>query len=215
MSFISDLLSILSNFVIHTIQSIGYFGIFLLMTLESACIPIPSEVIMPFSGFLVTLGKFNFIWVVLIGSIGNLAGSLLAYWVGAVGGRPLVEKYGKYILVHTSELDHADKWFKKSGDFTVFTSRLLPVVRTFISLPAGISKMPIWKFIIYTFLGSLPFNLALTYIGYVLGQNWSSIRTYFHRFDIIILILIILGIIYWIIRQIKHFEHDRKIQTQK
>ncbi len=210
MNWATDLLIILSNFIINIIQNIGCLGIFFLMTLESACIPIPSEVIMPFSGFLVSLGKLNFWWIVFIGTLGNLSGSFIAYWIGRTGGRPLIKKYGKYILIHPSELDHTQKWFKKWGETTVFFSRMLPVVRTFISLPAGIAKMNIPKFTIYTFLGAIPFNLTLTYIGYILGENWEIIKKYFHGLDVIIVILIIVGIIWWISRQIQHFKKDKQ-----
>jgi len=208
MSWASEILILLSDFVINTIELIGYWGIFLLMTLESACIPIPSEVIMPFSGFLASSGIFNFWWIVFLGSLGNLVGSLLAYWVGKTGGRILIEKYGRYFLVHPSELDHAQKWFASRGEATVFFSRMLPIVRTFISLPAGIAKMNLFRFSIYTFLGAIPFNLALTYIGFVLGENWENVKKYFHGLDIIIVILLIGGVVWWIMRQIKHYKND-------
>lgn len=211
MSWASEILILLSNFVINTIELIGYWGIFLLMTLESACIPIPSEVIMPFSGFLASSGIFNFWWIVFLGSLGNLVGSLLAYWVGKTGGRALIEKYGRYFLVHPNELDHAQKWFARRGEVTVFFSRMLPIVRTFISLPAGIAEMNLLRFSIYTFLGAIPFNLTLTYIGLILAENWENVKKYFHGLDIIIIILLIGGAVWWIMRQIKHYKNDSKI----
>ena len=155
----------LANFVTYIISHLGYPGVFLLMALESACIPIPSEFIMPFSGFLVASGEMNFWIVVLSGSFGNLAGSWLAWWVGYKGGRPLVEKYGKYILLSHHDLDSADKYFKKYGQGTVLVARLLPIIRTFISLPAGISKMDFKKFSLYTFIGVIPFTALLTWAG--------------------------------------------------
>lgn len=198
------ILSALSHFVINTISSMGYGGIILLMGIESANIPLPSEVIMPFSGYLVYTGRFSLLWVAIAGGIGCLWGSLLSYWIGAKGGRPLIEKYGKYILMSRHDLDLTDKWFKKWGIATVFVGRLLPVVRTFISFPAGIAKVDLWRFSIYTFVGSVIWSYFLGWVGFKLGENWDSLKGYFHRFDLVIGILIILGIGYWIARHIKH-----------
>ena len=174
------------------------------MALESACIPIPSEFIMPFSGFLVTTGQFNFWLIVILGSFGNLAGSYLAYWVGYRGGRPLIEKYGKYILLSHADLDASDRYFKKYGESTVLFTRLMPVIRTFISLPAGISKMDPWKFGIYTIIGVIPFTAALAYAGLILKQNWAGLQPYFHKFDLLIAILIVLAIIWFVFRHLKN-----------
>jgi len=193
----------LANFVTLVISHLGYPGIFLLMALESACIPIPSEFIMPFSGFLVATGEMNFWLAVLMGSFGNLAGSWLAWWVGHKGGRPLVEKYGKYILLSHHDLDAADRYFNKYGQNTVLFTRLMPVIRTFISLPAGIAKMDFKKFSIYTFIGVVPFTAALTYAGVKLRENWDGLQPYFHKFDLVILLFLILGIIWYIFRHIK------------
>lgn len=193
----------LANFVTSVISHLGYPGIFLLMALESACIPIPSEIIMPFSGFLVSSGEMNFWLVVAVGSVGNLAGSFLAWWVGWRGGRPLVEKYGKYILLSQNDLESSDRFFKRYGEGTVFFSRLLPVVRTFISLPAGIAKMDNKKFLLYTLAGCIPFTALLTYAGLVLKDNWNALQPYFHKFDLIIALLIILAIIWFIFRHLR------------
>jgi membrane protein DedA with SNARE-associated domain len=193
----------LANFVTLVISHLGYPGVFLLMALESACIPIPSEFIMPFSGFLVAEGEMNFWFVVLMGSFGNLVGSWLAWWVGRRGGRPLVEKYGKYILLCHRDLDAADKYFKKYGQGTVLFTRLMPIIRTFISLPAGIAKMDFKKFSIYTFVGVIPFTAALTYAGLKLKENWDGLQPYFHKFDLVIVLFIILGLIWYIFRHIK------------
>jgi len=193
----------LANFVTLVISHLGYPGIFLLMALESACIPIPSEFIMPFSGFLVATGEMNFWLAVLMGSFGNLAGSWLAWWVGHKGGRPLVEKYGKYILLSHHDLDAADRYFNKYGQNTVLFTRLMPVIRTFISLPAGIAKMDFKKFSIYTFIGVVPFTAALTYAGVKLRENWGGLQPYFHKFDLVIVLFLILGIIWYIFRHIK------------
>lgn len=201
---ISDILSILAGFIVSTISALDYGGIILLMAIESANIPLPSEIIMPFSGFLVSQGQFNLWLVGLAGAVGCVVGSVFSYWLGAVGGRPLVEKYGKYILISHHDLDLADNWFKKRGELTVFIGRLLPVVRTFISFPAGIAKMHFWRFILYSFLGSLPWCLLLGYIGQKMGDNWDSLRPLFHKFDYLILALIIVGLIWYIQRHIKN-----------
>ena len=178
----------LSNTTIYLIQTFGYWGVFIAMTLESACIPFPSEITMPFAGFVVWQGTTNMtiLGITLIATVANLFGSLIAYFVGSIGGRPLLEKYGKYILITHSKLDLADKWFEKYGYEAVLISRLLPIIRTFISLPAGIAHMDIKKFVIYTFLGSLPWCFALGYLGFLLGPQWELIRNYFHILDIIV-----------------------------
>jgi len=192
-----------AGWIIYVISSLGYGGIVLLMAIESANIPLPSEIIMPFSGFLIAQGQFNLWWVGLAGAVGCLVGSVLSYFLGAWGGRPLIEKYGKYILISHHDLDLADRWFNKYGEITVFFARLLPVIRTFISFPAGISRMNFWKFSLYSFLGSLPWSLALAYIGQRMGENWETLRKYFHGADWIILGLIFIGIVWWVWRHLK------------
>jgi membrane protein DedA with SNARE-associated domain len=191
-----------SNLAIHLIENLGYWGVFIGMTLESACIPLPSEIIMPLSGFVAYEGKMTLLGITIVGALGNLFGSLIAYFVGLKAGRPVLEKYGKYILITHKNLEMADKWFEKYGDEAVFISRLLPIIRTFISLPAGIARMDLKKFIIYTFLGSLPWTFALGYIGFILGPNWNIIRSYFHILDIIVIIGII-GLISYLIYKYK------------
>ncbi|MDO8663551.1 MAG: DedA family protein [Candidatus Wildermuthbacteria bacterium] len=193
-----DLLTILSGWVIDFISSAGYWGIFVLMLMESALIPIPSEIIMPFSGFLVWSEKLSWWPVILWGTIGNLVGSIIAYFVGRHGGRALVLKYGKYVLVSADDVERAEKWFNKYGSISIFFSRLLPVVRTFISLPAGIARMSLWKFSLYTFLGSLPWSILLTYLGIISGENWKNLEVYFRKFDWAILILIILTVAWYL-----------------
>ena len=190
----------LSNTAIYLIQTFGYWGVFIAMTLESACIPFPSEITMPFAGFVVWQGTTNMtiLGITLVATVANLFGSLIAYCVGSVGGRPLLEKYGKYILISHSKLDLADNWFEKYGYEAVLISRLLPIIRTFISLPAGIAHMDIKKFVIYTFLGSLPWCFALGYLGFLLGPQWELIRNYFHILDIIVGIGIVAFIVYLI-----------------
>jgi len=199
----SAILTWLSSIIISVISTTGYLGIFGLMALESACIPIPSEVIMPFSGFLVSEGRFILWQTVVWGALGNLTGSIIAYCIGALGGRRLIAKYGRYILISGHDLDLADNWFAKYGQSAVFFSRLLPVVRTFISLPAGIARMDFKRFCFYTLLGSLPWSFFLAYIGMKLGENWEGLKIYFHKFDLAIGVIIILGIVWWVRRHFK------------
>ena len=187
----------LAAFVIIGISRIGYAGIALMMAIESACIPLPSEIIMPFSGYLVYAGHFRLFYVALAGAVGCVIGSVLAYWAGVYGGRPFLLKYGKYVLITPRELDSADRWFARFGEGAIFISRLLPVVRTFISLPAGIARMNFPKFVIYTFLGSFPWCLGLAWIGEKMGENWDKLGKYFHRMDAAIGILIVAGIVWF------------------
>jgi membrane protein DedA with SNARE-associated domain len=203
---IEKLLGILAGFIIATISSLGYAGIVLLMAIESACIPLPSEIIMPFSGYLVFTGELQLWLVALAGAIGCVLGSLLAYWLGAVGGRPLVEKYGRYVLISHHDLDLADRWFQRHGDITIFIGRLLPVVRTFIAFPAGIARMPLWRFNIYTFVGSFIWCWVLAWIGKKLGQNWNTLGVYFHRFDALIGVILLVGLIWYVRRHLKHLK---------
>lgn len=209
---VSAILSWLSSIIISVISTTGYAGVFFLMALESACIPIPSEVIMPFSGFLVWEGRFEFLPVVLWGALGNLVGSIIAYGVGLWGGRRLIAKYGKYVLISGHDLDLADNWFAKYGQAAVLVSRMLPVVRTFISLPAGIARMPFKKFCFYTLLGCLPWSFVLTYAGLIAGENWDFLKVYFHKFDLVIGALIIIGAAWWVWR---HFEQRTVNSKQK
>lgn len=181
----------IGHFITNSISSWGYLAVFILMTLESALIPIPSEVTMPFAGFLVGLGKLNFWLIVIVGSLANLLGSLLAYALGYWGQerfvRQLIKKYGKYLLITYGEVETAEKWFRQRGELIAFGSRLMPVVRTFISLPAGFSQMKVIKFSIYTFLGAFIWTGILTYLGVILGENWNLLEVYFRKFDILII----------------------------
>jgi len=204
---IAKIITILSGFIVATISALGYSGIVLLMAIESACIPLPSEIIMPFSGYLVSTGELNLWGVAVAGAVGCVLGSLVAYWVGMYGGRPFIEKYGRYILLSRHDLDIADRWFAKHGEIIVFVSRLLPAIRTFIAFPAGVARMNLPRFVIYTFAGSLPWCLALAYVGQKLGEQWDkddTLKTWFHRFDFLIGIAGALFIIWWVWRHIKH-----------
>src|SRR5574339_733564 len=170
-SLIEAIITILSRFVIDTISPLGYAGLLVTMAIESACIPLPSEIIMPFSGYLVTTGQFTMLGVTLAGAVGNVVGSIAAYYAGVWGGRPFVERYGSYVLLTHRDLDTADRWFAKYGEAAVFFSRLLPVVRTFISLPAGVAKMNFPRFVLFTFVGALPWCDLLAYIGLKMGEE--------------------------------------------
>jgi len=197
-------ISVLTSFIINTISSLGYFGVGLMMAIESACVPLPSEIIMPFAGFLAAQGKFSLFGVTLAGALGCVAGSALAYLVGIWGGRVFIEKYGKYILISRHDLGIADNFFNKYGSGAIFFSRLLPVVRTFISFPAGIARMNFSKFVVYSFLGSLPWCYVLAYIGKKLGDNWDTLGVYFHKFDFIIVAVILLGAVWYVRRHLKN-----------
>jgi len=176
----------LINLVIAVLDKVGYAGIFFGMALESACIPIPSEAILPFGGFLSYSGRLDIFWTIMLGTLGGTFGSLVAYYLGKFGGRPLVEKYADKIRLNRAHLEKSDYYFNKYGEKIVFYSRLLPIIRTFISLPAGISRMDVKKFTVYTFAGSLIWSIILGYAGYVLGQNWVLMRPLFHIADIIV-----------------------------
>jgi membrane protein DedA with SNARE-associated domain len=204
---ITDVLKLLSAFIIATILRLGYFGVFLTMSIESAAIPLPSEVIMPFSGYLAYTGVFTLHGAAFWGAAGCVFGSWVAYAVAAYGGRPLVERYGRYVLLSRRDLDLADRLFARFGSPIIFFSRLLPVVRTFISLPAGLARMPLLRFTVYTFLGSYPFCYALAYLGFKMGENWPALETHFRRFDWLILAALLLGFAWWVRR---HLRADRE-----
>ena len=201
---VAAILEALASFIIYVISRMGLPGIVLLMAIESACIPLPSEVIMPFSGYLVYLGKYSLWSVGLAGAIGCVVGSVPAYYLGMYGGRPLIEKYGKYVLLSHRDLDLADRWFARHGEATVFFARLLPVIRTFIAFPAGVARMDMKRFIAYTFAGSLPWCLGLAYVGMILGEKWPTIRVYFHRFDLLIGAVLIAGIVWYVRRHLRN-----------
>jgi len=201
---ISAVLEYIASLALEIIDAAGYAGIFILSALESCAIPIPSEIVVPFSGFLAATGEFNIVLVIVMATLGNWAGSLLLYYIGRSGGRWFVEKYGRYVLIHSRDLDRADDWFRRHGSSTVFWSRILPVVRTFSSLPAGVAKMNLKKFNIYTLAGSAIWNTGLAWAGYEAGENWNTFHTYFQKFDIVIGVIITLGIIWFIIKHLKH-----------
>jgi membrane protein DedA with SNARE-associated domain len=195
------ILTFLVLFVTHVIDIGGYAGIVALMGIESACIPLPSEIIMPFAGFVVFQGHMNLFWAATAGAVGCNLGSLVAYWIGAKGGRPLVERYGKWVLMSRHDLDRMTEFFNRHGSITVLLGRLLPVVRTFIAFPAGIARMPQLRFHIYTFVGSWPWCFALAYVGMKLGEKWhTDPRFYgaFHRFHLAVELALVAGIVWFV-----------------
>jgi membrane protein DedA with SNARE-associated domain len=215
---IARIIEVLSGFIVAVISAMGYGGVCLLMAIESACIPLPSEIIMPFAGYLVSRGEMNIWGVGIAGAVGCVLGSLVAYWVGMYGGRPLIEKYGRYVLISRQDLELADRWFGRYGEVIIFTSRLLPAIRTFIAFPAGVARMNLPRFVLYTFAGSLPWCLGLAYVGQKLGEKWNkdeTLKTLFHRFDFVIGIIGLLAVIWWIRRHLKHLKEDKVNAAQK
>ncbi len=200
---LSHLLFIITTFIIHTISTLGYPGVAILMAIESACIPLPSEIIAPFAGYLAFTGRFNLFWISIAGGVGSMLGSWITYEIGKHHGRRFVEKYGKWILVSNEDLELADHFFKRFGHLSTFIGRLLPVVRTFISLPAGVAKVPRIPFLIYSFVGSVIWTAFLAFLGMKLGENWNTLRERFHWLDTAIIILIIMGAVWWLVRHIK------------
>jgi membrane protein DedA with SNARE-associated domain len=203
---LGHILAALSDWIKGVIASGGYVGIMLLMALESACIPLPSEVIMPFAGALTTVAvaasvhrlPLNLHLVALAGAVGCALGSALAYAVGAKGGREFVFRWGRYILLRRRDIEKSDVWFQKHGAAAIFFSRLLPVVRTFISLPAGIARMPFVPFLTLSFLGSVPWCYLLAYVGQKLGDNWDSLKSYFHGADAVIGVVLLIALGIWL-----------------
>ena len=195
-------------FISHIYDLIQWFGVVVLMAIESACIPVPSELIMPLAGWMLIKERSLDVTYTLVagayGALGNTIGSAIAYVVGMWGGRPFLEKYGRYILISRHDLNVAERWFERSGNWSIFVSRLLPVVRTFISLPAGIARMHFVKFSIYTFLGSFIWSAGLAYGGYKLGEHWEQIRAVMRPFDPFVIALLVALIAFYIYRHVKH-----------
>jgi membrane protein DedA with SNARE-associated domain len=198
---ISKIISELAVFIIAVISKTGYLGVVLLMAIESACIPLPSEIIMPFAGYLVYRGQFNLFLAATAGAIGCNIGSIVAYEIGRHGGRPLVERYGSYIFLGRHELEMAERFFQRFGAAAVLIGRLLPVIRTFIALPAGVGKMPRIRFHVFTFVGSWPWCFALAWIGMKLGERWDKdprLKEWFHRMDAVIILVLLAGITWFV-----------------
>ena len=198
----------LINFIVTFIGSTGYGSIVVLMILESMVVPVPSEAVMPFAGFLIADGRFNFPEVVFFSTLGSIIGSLISYYIGAYGGRPVVERFGKYLLLDKHHLDLAEKFFKRSGNITILICRFVPVIRHLISIPAGMGKMNLLKFIIYTIIGAGIWNTFLAYIGYILKTNWAQVMQYSHIIDIVVLVAILVAISYYIY---KFFNNKKRV----
>ena len=193
----------ISTFATHLIEKLGYTGVFILMMMESMVFPVPSEAVMPFAGFLIVERVFTFWQVVLASTIGSTAGSLLSYFIGSYGGMPFVKKFGKYALLDIKELQETEKFFNKRGEVTIFICRFIPVVRHLISIPAGIGKMKIYTFVIFTIIGAGLWNAFLTYIGLILKTNWAEVMKYSHIIDIFIVLILICIIVFYIMRHIR------------
>jgi membrane protein DedA with SNARE-associated domain len=217
--YLADITTSITNFVTSLYVHTGLIGILLAMAIESCCIPLPSEVVMPLAGIMLVTGKIlggiallpGLVVVALAGSVGSVLGSIVAYGIGYAGGRPLMLKYGRYVLISQHDADKADAYFKKYGSATAFFSRLLPVVRTYISLPAGITRMPFVKFVVYTFLGSFPWCLLLAYIGTLIGGNLAKLAPIFHDLDIVIIVAVVALVALYIWR---HIRNDRQARAE-
>jgi membrane protein DedA with SNARE-associated domain len=205
----------LDQFVLPFIDSLygalGYLGVVIAMSIESAAIPIPSELILPFAGWSVSRGvmepltgaPWTYWGAVVAGVLGNTLGSLVSYAVGAVGGRPLLERYGRYVLISAHDLDAADRWFARWGDLTVLFSRMLPIVRTFISVPAGVARMPLWRFTLFSIVGAVPWVMFLVWAGMVLGENWRDLKDELRGLDYLVVGVIVFGVALFIRRHLR------------
>ncbi len=218
---LTTLIDFLTKAITGWYNTFGYGGIILAMAIESCLIPLPSELTMPLAGAIVAGAipsvsvHFNLFGVSLAGAVGCVIGSIAAYWIGVYGGRPFIMNYGKYILISRHDFDVADRQFLKYGSAITFFSRLLPIIRTYISLPAGISRMSFWKFVLYTFLGSLPWCFVLAFIGEKLGEQYAKIGNSLHVLDGVVVVLIVAGVVAYVWRHIrKEREYDAKLQAQ-
>lgn len=215
MHIITDIIAWMAGWIVAVISWGGYTGIALLMAIESACVPLPSEIIMPFGGYLVSTGQLSLFWVATAGAIGCNIGSIPAYELGRLGGRPAIERFGRYVFMNTDDLDKAERFFNRWGSLAVLICRMLPVVRSFIAFPAGMARMNQTKFHLYTFLGSWPFCWVLAWIGMKLGERWNSdprIEKWFHRLDAIIIVAIVLGLGWIIQHKIRRHRSGRDSQ---
>ena len=209
------MLDAIDAFVLPFIDSLysqfGYVGVVIAMTIESAAIPLPSELILPFAGWSVSRGliepltsaPWNYWGAVIAGVAGNTVGSLLSYAIGAYGGRPLVARYGRYVLISAHDLDLAERWFAKYGEVTVFFSRMLPIVRTFISVPAGIARMPLWRFLVFSIVGAVPWVMLLVWAGMILGDNWQDLKHQLRGLDYVVAGFIVLGVALFVWRHVR------------
>lgn len=198
---LAGLMATIARDTVNFISSLGYWGLFIGMAIESANVPLPSELILPFGGYLVSIGRLQFVQAAMAGTLGGIAGSIFSYFIGRWGGRPFLLKYGRYIGISRKHFDLAESWFLRYGEATVFFTRLMPVVRTFISLPAGISGMNFWRFVFFSFIGSLPWCFFLTFLGLKMGQNWDDLKYWFHRLDVVVIAAIVIMVIFYCCRK--------------
>ncbi|NQU97371.1 MAG: DedA family protein [Chloroflexi bacterium] len=213
---IGDLIAVIEEFVLDlttdTYNAVGWFGVVVMMAIENVIVPLPSEIVMPLAGWKLVLepghGPWHLVLAGLFGALGSLIGSLITYWIGAAGGRPLLERYGRYVLITRRDLARADHWFATRGELTVFVTRLIPVVRGFISLPAGVSRMNIWRFSAYTFAGAFPWSLGLAWGGYLLGDNWESLRSTLRPFDIPVILVVLAAAAWYVWHKRKELRRD-------
>ena len=203
LSPLSALFAALGSFALSMITTFGYGGIFFLMMLESMIVPVPSELVMPFAGFLIEKGQFTFLFVIVASTLGSIVGSLIFFYVGKTGGHSLVEKYGKYVLVDHEDVIKTEEWFNKRGDVTIFLARLIPVVRHLISFIAGIGRMNVKKFTLYTVIGAALWNSILAYLGFILGQHWEEVNQYTDQISLVIVILLIGFVVYFVYRHLQ------------
>jgi membrane protein DedA with SNARE-associated domain len=197
------LMEMLAVFAIDVISTIGYLGIFFLMVMESMVVPIPSELVLPFAGFLISRGDFSFACVMIVSSLGSIVGSLISYYMGRYGGNAFLLKYGKYVLMDVEDLNKTERWFEKRGEYTIFISRFIPVVRHLISIPAGIGKMNLKRFALYTVVGASMWNFILLYAGYLLGEHWARIKHYSEPVSLTVAALLVIAFIWFVYRHLK------------
>ena len=201
----------LSSLIISFIDETGYVGIFVLMALEGSFIPVPSEIILPFSGYLVFEGRFSLLMVAFVGALGNIVGTLFTYSISRYVGLSFLHKYGKYVLVTRGDIDLAQRLFEKYGAPIIFVTRLIPGIRGFIAIPAGVARMKIVPFVAYVFTGSFIYSLALTYLGVIAGKNWDTLGPYFRKFDWVVVVLLVVGVVWWIWRHVRNLKYETNI----
>lgn len=206
---ITKLLALFSTFIIAVVSALGYFGLGFLMALENVFVILPSEVILAYAGYLVQRGELNLWLVTTVAAIGCNVGSSFVYYISAKGARPFLLRYGKYVLVSRRDIERADDWFARYGQWTVFFCRMVPMLRSLIAIPAGVARMNFWKFNLYTFLGSWPFCFALTYGGYMLGEHWPTLESYLKRFEHVIGAVLLAGIAAYVWRHLRHRAAER------
>ena len=215
MPLIASLTDPIVQAAVDVVDALGLAGVFVLMLLESACIPVPSEATMLFAGFNVSNGEYSLLAATAAGVLGNLVGSWIAYWVGYAGRVDILEKHARKLHIKQSHLEWADRWFERHGDATVFFTRMLPIIRTFISLPAGVARMPFWRFTIFTLLGCIPWVLMLTFIGKEAGHNWESWKDSLHYVDYAVAAAIVLGVVWLVVRNRRRSRTERGSQPER